>query len=752
MKIQFVILVAFLISIAVSYLLTPLARNMAFKFNVLDRPNKRKVHIKPVPLLGGVAIYIAFFSALLFTTALTKQILGLFIGSTILLITGIIDDRQGMSPRTKLLAQLVAALIVTRLGIKTIFLPDYYLNFFVTCFWIVGITNAFNLLDNLNGLSAGLAAISAIFLCILGLHSGQTDLPILAIALTGSCIGFLRYNFPKASIFMGDAGSMFLGFILSSIAVLGNWKAVTVPFSLCIPILILAYPIFDTTLVVISRLLNKRPIYIGGKDHSSHRLAIIGLKRRKAVLFIFIVTFFLGLSGVLMSKVDYKAGIIVLASVFLGILIFGIRLGTVNVYRNNIKNGKMNFINPYAKEKLIKIFSEITTYSVYLIPFCLSISKALLETAISIAMISWIIQKLLKKEYKINHTPLNLPIIVFFMAVSLSLINTEFVGESLKDLFFKTGEYVFLFFIVVDTIDNKQKLNKVFISLAAASIVAGLAAALQPITKYDFIRWRLSFIEGKVAGPFGIPNTFAAWCITLLPIWLSLFLCDIKNKILKLFVGCLTILLLAAFFMSKVRGAHLALAGALFFFVILKGKNIKLMFTVMILPIIATLIANVFFLFSIAAYIQYKDRLSWWGTALNMIQTHPIIGVGANNFISVFPKYNLDPSSTPAYAHNCYLQLMAECGILGFLIFSWMIVILFKMGIANYIRIKDTVEGSLLLGVMVGIVAMLLHSFVDTNLYSLQLVILLWFLMGIVGSFSIIYIGRHKSAALDYSD
>ncbi len=201
-------------------------------------------------------------------------------------------------------------------------------------------TNAINLLDNLNGLSAGITAISAFFFALLAWQRGDLMIAVLAIALCGSSLGFLRYNFPKARIFMGDAGSLFIGFSLATIAILGSWSAPTRITSLAIPIFILGYPIFATTLVIISRLKEKRSIFQGGKDHSSHRLALLGLRKRRAVLLIFFFNFCLGLSGYALSMVKSPfAAISITLGVFLFMLGLGIRLAMVPAGRNGRRRG-----------------------------------------------------------------------------------------------------------------------------------------------------------------------------------------------------------------------------------------------------------------------------------------------------------------------------------------------------------------------------------------------------------------------------
>ena len=332
---------AFFIAVIISYGFTPLARIIAFKIKLLDHPNSKKSHARPTPLLGGLAIYAAFFVAVLFTTNPNSNLYGILAGSSILFALGVIDDRLGMMPKMKLSGQILAALIVYKAGVRVITFEDYYISMFFTVFWIVGITNAFNLLDNLNGLSSGIAGISAMFFGLMALMDGQVYIAVLAFALAGACFGFLRHNFPKASIFMGDSGSMFLGFTLACIAILGSWETDKISMSLALPILVLGYPIFDTTLVTFLRIREKRSVFIGGKDHSSHILASLGFKKKRAVLFIYTICVLLGLSALCVSCFPLiwaavTLGLTVIIILGFGVYLFRVRLNSAKRRRQNV--------------------------------------------------------------------------------------------------------------------------------------------------------------------------------------------------------------------------------------------------------------------------------------------------------------------------------------------------------------------------------------------------------------------------------
>jgi UDP-GlcNAc:undecaprenyl-phosphate GlcNAc-1-phosphate transferase len=224
--------------------------------------------------------------------------------------------------------------------IEVVFLENRYISLLFTCFWIVGMTNAINLVDSLNGLSSGITAISGFFFGLLAWERGDMAVAVMSMGLCGSSLGFLRHNFPKAHIFMGDAGTMFLGFSLATLAVMGTWASTTEISSMAMPVLILGYPIFDTTLVVISRIRDKRPIFQGGKDHSSHRLSILGLRKRRAVLVIFFISFCLGFLGYILSKVRQPmTAILIVAIAFLSMAALGVRLNMVAMESTGRRKG-----------------------------------------------------------------------------------------------------------------------------------------------------------------------------------------------------------------------------------------------------------------------------------------------------------------------------------------------------------------------------------------------------------------------------
>lgn len=269
---------------------THLARTAAIRFRWLDRPSQRKMHVSPIPLLGGVAIYNAFVLSFLMsnTREVLSQGVAVLIGSTLLVLIGIYDDQRGLGPRPKLLVQVIAATILVVGDVSIALTNSLWLNLGLTIFWIVGISNAMNLLDNMDGLSAGIAAIACFFFAVLAVTQGQIWVSTVATALLGSTLGFLRYNWNPATIFMGDAGSLLLGFLLAVLAIKLRFPNDSLSRTWMIPIFVLAVPIADTALVTISRLRRGVPVSSGGKDHISHRLVRLGLTVRQAVAVIYL--------------------------------------------------------------------------------------------------------------------------------------------------------------------------------------------------------------------------------------------------------------------------------------------------------------------------------------------------------------------------------------------------------------------------------------------------------------------------------
>ena len=283
---------------------TPVMRMVALRFGVIDAPNARKIHTNPVPLLGGAAIYIAFLLALVFLgdRDYVGEVVGIFVGASLMSLMGVVDDKWGLGSYIKLFGQFLAAGILVYTGVQ-VRLFGGWVDIALTMAFVVGVTNALNLLDNMDGLSGGIAMIAAVFFTLLAVMSNQYLVGTLAAALAGACAGFLVHNWNPAHVFMGDTGSLFLGFLLAAVGIKLRFPTNSNTITWMIPLFVLAVPIFDTTLVFVSRLRRgKNPLTTPGKDHISHRLALLTGSRREAVLICYLIAGATGLAAVFITE------------------------------------------------------------------------------------------------------------------------------------------------------------------------------------------------------------------------------------------------------------------------------------------------------------------------------------------------------------------------------------------------------------------------------------------------------------------
>ena len=309
-------------ALAVAIGATPLIRRFALRFGVTDQPNQRKIHSRPVPLLGGAAIYRAFILVLLFygDRSYVNEVVGIFVGATFISLMGVADDRWGLGSYAKLLGQLAAAGVLIFSGVQVQVFGSW-LDIVVTLIWVIGITNALNLLDNMDGLAGGIAMIAAVYFTLLASMSGQYLVGALAAALAGACAGFLVYNWNPAHIFMGDTGSLFLGFLLAAVGIKLRFPSNSVMVTWMIPVLVLGVPVFDTTLVFVSRLRRgKNPLTTPGRDHLSHRLAQLTGSRREAVLLCYLLGGALGLGAVFVTQATWIEALVMGSAVVIAAL------------------------------------------------------------------------------------------------------------------------------------------------------------------------------------------------------------------------------------------------------------------------------------------------------------------------------------------------------------------------------------------------------------------------------------------------
>lgn len=326
-----------------SLILVPLVRRVCIRIGFVDNPGERKIHAHPVSYGGGVAIYLSFITVviLVFLILYFKPAYGIFPsvseellpfihglelrstiikvmsllgGGTVIFLLGLIDDKYKLRPTLKLMVQILCAVLIYCGGIRVTFFIDIpVVKVLLTVLWIVGITNAFNLLDNMDGLSSGVAFIAGIIFLIIAAMAGQILLAGLLCVFCGAVLGFIPYNFFPAKIFMGDSGSLFLGFMLGAVSISGTYysegKAV---ISAIMPVIVLCIPIFDTLSVMIIRWKNGKPLMVGDKNHFSHRLNWIGMTRRESVLTIYLLSATLGLSALMLFFTSNFGGLLVL--------------------------------------------------------------------------------------------------------------------------------------------------------------------------------------------------------------------------------------------------------------------------------------------------------------------------------------------------------------------------------------------------------------------------------------------------------
>jgi UDP-GlcNAc:undecaprenyl-phosphate/decaprenyl-phosphate GlcNAc-1-phosphate transferase len=320
---------AFLLALVLAQLCKPLARRV----DLVARPKADRWHREVVPLLGGVAIAGAVLATAVALPIHSHQLLVLLFGAGALFVVGLLDDFRPFKPQTKFICQILAAAVMAAFGLQLHLTGVVALDVLLTLFWLVGITNAFNLLDNMDGLSAGIAAITAGFRLVFFLNDGDMEAAQIAAAVVGACVGFLFHNFNPASIFMGDAGSLFLGFLVAGLSLAGSWPYSRSTVSvLLFPVLILLVPIFDTTFVTIARTLAGRPVSRGGRDHTSHRLVASGLSERRAVITLYSVALLCGGLAFYAYTTGLSSTIVFVVFLAIGLVLFGLYLARVQVY------------------------------------------------------------------------------------------------------------------------------------------------------------------------------------------------------------------------------------------------------------------------------------------------------------------------------------------------------------------------------------------------------------------------------------
>ncbi|AHD03963.1 glycosyltransferase family 4 protein [Paenibacillus larvae] len=325
--------IGFIVACLFALLLTPLVKKFAFWVGAVDAPNHRKVHTRIMPRLGGFAIFIAFVGAYCVISPVigafhTEATIPMLLGGFVIVLTGALDDRFELSPKMKLLGQLIAAImvVVSGLQIDVVKIPftgsewviPNVISIPLTIIWIIGVSNAINLIDGLDGLSAGVSGIATATMMVLAIMMPEPTVVLFSVILLGSIVGFLFYNFHPAKIFMGDSGALFLGYALATLSIMGFKQAAVL--SLLTPILILGVPLSDTFFAIVRRYVNKKPISVADKNHLHHCLLQLGFSHRTTVLIIYGIALFFGGCAILFNQVGQwwaVAGVVVLSVILI---------------------------------------------------------------------------------------------------------------------------------------------------------------------------------------------------------------------------------------------------------------------------------------------------------------------------------------------------------------------------------------------------------------------------------------------------
>lgn len=323
----------FVVALVCAAAVTPIAIRVAPKIGAMDIPkDDRRVHKKPMPRFGGIAIYVGIMAALAIFAVEDKGIVSIMVGCTLIYILGLVDDLKNLRPLVKFAGQLACAAVVYAMGVRIQFITNYFgpgnMAFgdvaccIITILWIVAITNAVNLIDGLDGLAAGISAISALCIGYVAYIHGQYVPTLAMMAVAGAALGFLPYNFHPARIFMGDSGSELLGFSIAAISILGTVKSATIVV-VVIPALVLGLPIFDTLMAIIRRISKRQSIGTGDKEHLHHRIMRAGFGQKRAVMIMYSISGIMGIVAVLYSRgfvIEYL-GLIAVAIMLIYVLL-----------------------------------------------------------------------------------------------------------------------------------------------------------------------------------------------------------------------------------------------------------------------------------------------------------------------------------------------------------------------------------------------------------------------------------------------
>ncbi len=335
MNVYMIMALAFVVAFVFTFASVPAAKIVAGKIGAIDVPrDARRMHKKATPRLGGIAVFFGFLVSLLCFCEITKDLIAVLVGAIIIVILGIIDDSRGLSAKVKFCVQIAAALVVVYGGgirIEVFTNPNLFSDLQVlqlsrwvsvpfTVLWIVAITNAVNLIDGLDGLAAGISSIAAVSLVFVAILVGEAKIALIALIIAGACFGFLPFNFNPATIFLGDTGSTFLGYMLAVLSVQGGFKSYAV-ITFAVPLLILGLPIFDTAFAILRRLFTGKGIMTPDRGHIHHKLVDMGFSQKQTVFILYAISGVLGLTAVVLAESGAMRALVLLICVL--IFVFG---------------------------------------------------------------------------------------------------------------------------------------------------------------------------------------------------------------------------------------------------------------------------------------------------------------------------------------------------------------------------------------------------------------------------------------------
>lgn len=330
------LLAAFVTALVLALIFSPVAIKIAPKIGAIDIPKDgRRMHTKAMPRFGGLAIYLGTIVSLAIYGGNNEKIIPVIIGGTLIYVLGVVDDLKNLPAKVKFAGQLIVAVLMYYMGLRIRLITNYFgegavhfgeaVCFIVTVLWIVGITNTINLIDGLDGLAAGITAVSSLCIAYVAyIHGDEYGMMIVCLAmlaLAGACLGFLPFNFYPAKIFMGDGGSLFLGFMIAALSVVGPLKRSTV-IAVVVPVIVLGIPIFDTFFAIFRRIVNRRPIMEADKGHLHHRLMALGYGQRRAVLMLYGISAIMGMAAVLISRELYKDAFVLMGIALIYLYVF----------------------------------------------------------------------------------------------------------------------------------------------------------------------------------------------------------------------------------------------------------------------------------------------------------------------------------------------------------------------------------------------------------------------------------------------